>query len=428
MKRNVTKIEKLGGINDMEDPYEFGFTELVTGTNVDITKRFKVRRRKGHSRQITMTVDAGWSDNIYTILMSGTNLYRVVLDNVGNLSTVLLESGLPAVSGNHEFSAVRVGSRLFVSIKDELRVINNYSINNWGVESPKVPPTLSLTTGNLLEGRYLVGYTYVRSDGYESGTFAVGHIDVPANSGINISNILNSIDPDIVEKHIYITTSNGDILYKNAVIDANQTSIVYDVRYVGDNLPLLTQFKDRPMPGQVMENFRGHILIGIDNILYWTDPLNYELVDYRKNFIMFSSPIKIIAAVEDGVFVGTEDEILFIDGIDLMEAPRVFKADYGVILGTLSKVDSNLFNIDGIPPDSKAVMFVTDKGISVGFNGGVFINLTESKVAVAESKIGASLFRQQSGLNQFLTVLIDKDIPFNLHTDTLPTLNTNTIN
>ena len=73
-------------------------------------------------------------------------------------------------------------------------------------------------------------------------------------------------------------------------------------------------------------------------------------------------------------------------------------------------------------------MFVTDKGISVGFNGGVFINLTESKVAVAESKIGASLFRQQSGLNQFLTVLIDKDIPFNLHTDTLPTLNTNTIN
>ena len=42
---------------------------------------------------------------------------------------------------------------------------------------------------------------------------------------------------------------------------------------------------------------------------------------------MLSRNIKIIDDVEDGVFVGKEEEILFIDGIDLMEDQRVFKVD-----------------------------------------------------------------------------------------------------
>ena len=163
--------------------------------------------------------------------------------------------------------------------------------------------------------------------------------------------------------------------------------------------------------------FRSRIYLAAGRTLWATEPFAYGLVDKTRNFIQFDADITLLAAVADGVYVGTTEGLWFLDGpFEKMGRKRVM--DSGVIVGSLSYVPAELANPPqvGVNADTEVMvsaMFMTTRGICVAMDGGRAYNLTESKFFFPIAARSATMFRRQDGMNQFIAVNDSEGQPVN---------------
>jgi hypothetical protein len=120
--------------------------------------------------------------------------------------------------------------------------------------------------------------------------------------------------------------------------------------------------------------------------------------------------------VTDGIYVGTKDGVWFLSGPNFAEMRRTWSMDAGVIPGSMVYLPGELANPPQVPvaaitPVESAIMFMTTKGVCLGLDGGKVTNLTETKYIFPDSVAAAALFRQQDGVNQYITTLQNGGTP-----------------
>lgn len=184
--------------------------------------------------------------------------------------------------------------------------------------------------------------------------------------------------------------------------------------------PTLAQIRGRllgrPPVAAYLTWWNGRIFLGSGNTVWATELWLYDYVDKTKNFWQFEGEIGMVAAVADGIYVGTSEGVWFIGGT-FTEPKRVRVMDSPVIPGSAVVAPAELANPPqvGLQPDEPvkmSVMFMTTAGFCSGQDSGECTNFTEDKVIFPDAaRAAGAMFRKQDGIYQYIVVTDSEGSP-----------------
>ncbi len=410
----MISLNTFTGINNVADPLAIGVKGLVVADNVDIgPEGRRVSRRSGYSLALAASAPHSLfscSQGAYFIIGSQLHYVTSLTESAGSFTvTSEILKTFPAVLNNVSFC--EVAGRVFFSDGIFTGIVQNNKARSWGIPPPTfIPPSVVESNSGgivngLRQGYYFVAVTYQRSDGQESGSSRPLAFYINANdSGLDLSNIPVSIDPDVVSKDIYLSTTDGDVLYWMDNIPNATTTWSYDGASLGTGRMLSTEFKREAPAGQIAGFHKGRMYVADKDLLYYSDARNYEMFDERQ-YLQMTSVITMFAPVDDGFFLGTETDVMFVSGSDPSEFSKNSLNAGGPVRGTSQKVDATQFGIDGV--HGEGYLWAADTGVYFGGNGSIVVNLTADKYLPARSNMGGSMIRKQNGNVQYIVSLQD---------------------
>ena len=167
--------------------------------------------------------------------------------------------------------------------------------------------------------------------------------------------------------------------------------------------PIKGKLLQRPPLATALAYFNGRIYLASGRDVWATELYLYDWVDSVKGYLPFENDVKVLAAVADGLYVGTETAVWYLSG-PFNEMRRVQVANYGAIPGSAQAVPSNLIP-DELSRDTRGgTLIMTKQGLCIGMDGGQFVNLMQSRVIFPDAVRANSLFRMQDGVNHYLCV------------------------
>ena len=157
--------------------------------------------------------------------------------------------------------------------------------------------------------------------------------------------------------------------------------------------------------------YSGRIYMAQGSTLWATQLYTYELIDATRNYFLFEHDITGMAAVSDGLYVGTTSAVYFLRGPFTGMARGMVVAS-PLVPGSMIAVDA-----ERLPSDldtrgaKKAVMFLTGTGLYVGLDSGVCSNLTQGRFNFPSTQSAAVMFREQDGISQYVGTLNSSGTP-----------------
>ena len=286
-------------------------------------------------------------------------------------------------------------------------IINNGLERNWGIDRNWNSPNLSNISGNLDSGYYQVNYTWVYADGRESGCSRSSIITVPQDSGISVE--IPLAPTSVIYARIYVSTQNGNTLYYHGMCQPNTTYSIYDVFGIVD--PLRFFNIDKAPLGHIVKYYRGRMYIASGNILWYSEPFQYEQFKLDSNYFEFPEEIREIMPVEDGIWIGS-DRLYYLSGEEPDKFKRTVKEHIKIVPGTSTRISGSYIHMDNTPIGYKWIV-TSNLGIWVLFNQGICINMTSDNIALDQADSGTSLFLQNSGMNRYMSILKTNSNPNN---------------
>lgn len=395
--KDTATIEKFLGLRNNVRSEAFDLGDLEAAPNIDLDDAGKPRRRKGYGT----AVFAGAYHSLFAngevmVACTGTTLRRLMPDDVPNPTNTVLRSGL--TGGRITYASM--GTRIYYTDATYTGCVDGGVARSWGLDPPSAQPVATAVGGSLPAGAYDYAITYARADGQESGTGIAGRIVLAATGGIQFSAVPVSADPDVTTKNLYISPVNGDKLYRVQVLPAAATTASYFVEVTGRKA-LETQMLQPPIAGQITFAYHGRVYVARGRRLHVTEVYAPELMDLRRGFTM---PGHIVAAfpVDDGLWVWTAAEGVFLPGDDPAKFEYKPKVKYGAIEGTVA-----YGNAEDVDPALSGVVAIvaTKQGTVACLNGGTMRNLTKDRFAYPVTDQGAGAVRDYGGMAQYLLVL-----------------------
>lgn len=164
-----------------------------------------------------------------------------------------------------------------------------------------------------------------------------------------------------------------------------------------------------PPAAQALAHYNGRIYLAHDRTLWATELYQYHRVDRTRTFLMFEAPITVLGAVGNGLYVGTETAVYFLQGARFAEFRRETVLRVGAVAGSMVEVPAEAVSPpqlreNGISQTRPAVVFLTADGLCAGLDSGQCYNLTESQMVFPEAQHAAAMYRQQDGIGQYIAV------------------------
>lgn len=167
------------------------------------------------------------------------------------------------------------------------------------------------------------------------------------------------------------------------------------------------QFRSSLSGGDIVEYYNGRLYrAGIFEGKYsvlCSPPLEYDMVDTRSNIAHLSgNPITMVGAVDDGLYVGTTAEVLFLPGNDPFVGGFGLRQvlDYGAIKGTRVRSTGKKIKVAGM--SGSVIVFTTPHGVCVAGSSGQVVNLSQDKVSFAYDAAGSAMLREGNGLLHYV--------------------------
>lgn len=388
----TVEIKAHSGIRNDVSSERFSPSDLLTGINIDIDETGQVSRRLGVAQISAGATSSLWSADTHAYYVRSNSLYQLNVDK----TTKVLATGVAKRVAYESVAGV-------VYWSDGLRAgrVSDGASHQWGVTPPPNAFTLREVPGDLPAGSYGVTLVYMRGS-QESGAPRGQFITVADNSALRIDNIPVSSDPTVTGKALYITSQNGEVFFRSAILHPSDTSVtVFDL--AAAVLPLRTQFKGAAPAGNMLGFHGSRMYVVQGDTLWYSDPFEYELFDLRSSFIRFPSNITLFAPVNDGVFLGIEDETFFLQGMEPSQFVSTTVASYGAIPGTLVYPALDLVLKGDI--QGSAGMWMSQRGVCLGLTGGQFSNLTSARFTASSARRGGALFKLRAGAPYYVASL-----------------------
>lgn len=169
------------------------------------------------------------------------------------------------------------------------------------------------------------------------------------------------------------------------------------------------QLLGKPPMATSIASLNGRMYLANGSLLWATELYLYDYVDKTRNFIQFEAPITVLGAVTDGLYVGTEEAVWYLDG-PLGQMRRRQISEAGAIPGSLVPVTAELVRPER-NQSRRAVCFMTHDGLYAGLDSGTCYNMTETSFLFPAASSAAAMFRKQDGVNQYVGVLDSAGTP-----------------
>lgn len=167
--------------------------------------------------------------------------------------------------------------------------------------------------------------------------------------------------------------------------------------------PVKGKLLGKPPLASALAYYNGRIYLANGRTVWATELYLYDYVDTTKTYMMYESDIQVLAAMTDGLYVGTEDAIWFQSG-PFNEMRRIAAVNSGALPGSVANIPPHLIPDQFMGNTRSAIMVMTKSGLCLGLDGGNMMNLTQTKVVFPEAIRVNSLFRSQDGVNQYIGV------------------------
>lgn len=414
------EIKKWLGLNNTTSPERMKPGELTVALDVDIDNTGRLMSRQGKTLVNATPCHSLYSYEGGSFISQGATVYGIE----ANLSLTLAKALTVADAVSYDSLA---GVAYFSNGFDVGRFVGR-TYKPWGVTPPSLQPAAATTTGNLKAGRYQYALTFLRNDGHESGTGLAGQIDLSVNGGIRFSNIEVSTNPEVSDKILYLTSRDGETLYRAAQVPNGQVTVFITDEPVG-GIPLSTQFSGPPPAGTTVRIYNGVIYVVRGNTVFYSDPYSLETFRPDVSFLQFPGTISLFDWVNDGIYVATSDSegdgsegvgsTWFLSGNrpDKFNPKQVF--DYGSTPGTSVRVDAGFFGTQVERIGEPALIWTSRHGVCVAGDGGVVHNLTESTYSFPSAQAGAAMIRHYRGFVQYMAVMQGTGDANNAYEETL---------
>lgn len=375
------------GMDNIHEDIELPHDVLRRAINTDVLDSGRLRRRKGSSLSLS-SADAHslWSDGAQAYFVA-SNTLRKFLEN--GTSTAV---GSFAV-GDNRVSYVKANADIYLTSKNARGRIRDGVLSPWGVEVPSTPPTLAVTVGNLPAGTYYAALTYLLADGRESGASVLSKITLTTEGGVTTTAMPNPVGTAVTKKRLYLSTVDGEELFMAAEVSAAS-----QFTSLGNQAPgarLRTAYLSPPPFGRVLATYNGWIFI-VDainpRIVWYTEALDFDHVDQRKNYYQFGADVSVIAAVTDGLYV-CADLTYFLPNAGNKDAGQRVVLEIGAIEGSAASI-----------PLSSDVIWMTERGPVIGKDGGAVQLIADKAIASGGMINATSMVREKDGLSQFVVV------------------------
>jgi len=395
-------IEGFKGLNNVLRPERTPQEYLKKALNINLDKQGNISKRKGYTLEDTGDYSCIWANK------DGTQCYGVKDGNLVSVDYSFNTTTLQAGLGPEVVSFEEINNIIYLTSPTFKGIIENRVLRTWGLEVPISVPAPSEVLGTLLKGAYQVSYTYMDSEGRESGLSKATAITVSDGTGIQIT-VPTSTDSRVTFGNIYCSTRDGVILYYVTTVPVGDTyTITSDASF---NTPLST-FNLSPAPyGELTTYYRGRIYVVVGNVLYFSNVNKYEYFSLDTDYVELPDKILAIMPVEDGIWIAS-DNMYYLSGTSPDKFKLTLKERIQVVPGTAKYFSGSYILLENTPIGYKWLI-TADLGIFVLFNQGVIMNLTATNLSLERGEKGTSVFLQDEGINQYLSIIKKSGAPNN---------------
>jgi hypothetical protein len=375
--KGMNNVLEEGGFSGHDDGTMTAIPKVIL--NADVTAEERLKKRGGY-RLLTSLPNAhsAWATRNVMLAAAGGQLYRFFADGS--------KVHLCALAGPHDeklFYAA-VDNKVYISSRHWMGILDpaENTVSDWGIPIPNQPVLAAVAgTGALTPGRYQVCYTNV-IDGQVGGNGMIAEIDILSdNSSISLLNKPAGV-------LAWATDPDGSTFYRAAY----EQTLITDIMTIE---PLPTFLCGPPSPMRFIRRAFGRMWGAIDNRLVYSEPYGYDLFKSTNEFT-FTTDILLCAYVDGGIYVGLEDQTIFLPGTE-PSGMREVQVGGGVARNILAYCNNVPDMGNNVP------VWVSKDGLVAGSHSGAIVRITKDRVQFPAGQEGAAVSRIVNGQDQFLT-------------------------
>lgn len=383
-------FESFTGINNVQQEHRLSGSDLIDAVNVCIGLTGEVTRRGGF-----VLTDPGCHKNLHqgASFMLATTGDQLVAMHPGGARHVIH----PALGPERVW---------YCDLPDGRTTFSNGLIHGvtdglTGAErSVPTPPTLGSAgqvLGALHPGHYRYHLTYMRlTDRLESPAVSSAPVALE-QGGLRLDN-LPQLDGHAI--NVYLSGQDGEGAYLAG------TTTERSFEYVDNNAALVLPCRTleaEPFPvGTITAYWRGRVLVAQGNLLWASRPSALHLSDWR-DFKQLAGQITAIQPVDDGVYVGTDQDLVFLGGATWDELAYQPTRRGPVVRGSGVAVRGDRLKLGDGAGTGMAMVCIAGGEVVGGFNGGQTFSLTANRYRSAVQEVRAT-WREVNGIPQYLAV------------------------
>lgn len=378
------------GINNVLPEHRMGSGDMLQASNVDIGSTGEIARRAGlqavsdqchrhlhEAHGFTLAVCAG---QLLALHPDGSR--HVIHPAVGEDRVWYCD--LP--DGRTTFS-----NGLIHGVTDGLT----------GVErSVPLPPALGavdVTFGQLQPGAYRYHLTFMRlSDRLEGPAISSQPVQV-SDGGLRLDGL------PMLEGHalnVYLSSHSGEGAYLAG------STLGGSFEFSGSNTQLVLPCRTlgaQPFPvGTITAFWRGRVLVAQGNVLWASRPMAPHLSDWQ-DFKALQGTITAVQPVDNGIYVGTDQDLVFLAGTEWNQLAHVPTLRGPVVLGSGVQAPGHCLKLGDGTGSGQAMVCIAGGEVVAGFSGGQTQALTEDRYHCDFARVSAA-FRDLDGIPQYMVV------------------------
>lgn len=270
----------------------------------------------------------------------------------------------------------------------------------WGMKTPPLPIVSAAANGGLFAGTYQVAMTALHPSGLESGALDTVTVEVADGGGVEVTTPTASG----VTFALYRTPPNGaQEELRQATTVAPATTVTLGVSALGRVLETLRVHP--PLPGQCLIHHKGRLWVASGNVVWFTDAKSPHWLRPERGYYQFETPVRMLGATEDGIYVGLYDRVYYLQGSDPDRMTQRPASSVGAAVGTGVEVPYDLFVGDNSMPAKQAAWEDVEGFLVLGKPGGIVIRPAQDAYSAGNTERGAITYRAYEGLRQLVSVL-----------------------
>lgn len=384
-------FKQFAGINNVQPQERLSDSGLVRAENVDIGLSGEVSRRAGYS-----VIHPTCHKNLY----QAKGYMLATVD--GDLTAIHPDGTRIVVS-----RSLGVARVWYTDLPGGITAFSNGLINgitdgttsfDWGVPTPEGLGAATDVIGALHPGEYTYYLTYARWAGGREGAPIIAEpirVDkgglfftgLPVREGYRIN--------------VYLSGHNGEGAYMAGTTGTD--SFVFTGKNSELTLPCRTLGTTPAPVGTLCGFWRGRALVAQDSVLWASQPHNHGVFDRRRDFKQFTSSITLIQPVGNGIYVGTEEDLIFLSGVEFDNLAFQPRSLGPVVLGSGVSAPGHKIKFGEGTGQGEAMLCIAGGYIVAGMDSGQVSQLTESVYRSDATQVSAT-FRSLDGIPQYIAV------------------------